>query len=230
MNSHKPAVVVAAAWLALMTGLLVGGEVGDAVSFSIAGVCGVALVILGSAAAARCRVLPRRANAQRAGLALLAVALGAMLGLGNLGANWLIAEADPRLRLLLSDRMATLEPRVALIASPLVEEVLVRLLLMSVIAWLVFRVTKHATVAFAIALVGSAVIFAALHLARPFPDDPALANYYRTALMVKYTLAGLPLGLVFWRWGLPYAMICHIAANGVHLILQKGLFQAGTIA
>jgi hypothetical protein len=51
-----------------------------------------------------------------------------------------------------------------------------------------------------------------------------LANYYRAALLTKYTLAGLPLGWIFWRWGLPYAILCHVAANAVHLAFQAGLF------
>jgi membrane protease YdiL (CAAX protease family) len=78
--------------------------------------------------------------------------------------------------------------------------------------------------AFAIGLVGSSLVFALLHLGRPTPADPALANYYRAALLAKYTLAGLPLGWIFWRWGLPYAILCHVAANAAHLAAQKGVF------
>jgi hypothetical protein len=36
--------------------------------------------------------------------------------------------------------------------------------------------------------------------------------------------AGLPLGWIFWRRGLPYAILCHIAANAAHLALQEGVF------
>jgi len=64
-------------------------------------------VILGFAAASRCRGLPRHVNGQRARLAFLSLALGAVLGLANLGANCLIAEADPALRALLANRMAS---------------------------------------------------------------------------------------------------------------------------
>jgi hypothetical protein len=41
------------------------------------------------------------------------------LGLANLAANWVIAEAEPRLRALLAERMATLDPREAVVASPI---------------------------------------------------------------------------------------------------------------
>jgi Type II CAAX prenyl endopeptidase Rce1-like len=221
-SRREAALAVAAAWLAFIAALLVGREVEDAGSFAIAAVSGAALVFLGFAAVSRAG-RPRRVPADRARLALLSLAAGTGLGVANLAANKAIAAMDPALRALMVERMATLAPLEGLIASPLIEEIAVRLFLMSAIAWIVFRVTKHATLALAIALVGSALFFALLHLDRPLPDKPALANYYRAALVTKYTLAGLPLGWLFWRWGLPYAILCHIAANAAHLALQDSL-------
>lgn len=215
---------VAAAWCAFIAGAIAGGEVEDPASLALAGVIGAALVFIGFAAASRCRTLSRRVTVQRSRLAVLSLAAGTALGVANLAANWLIAALDLRLRALLVERMATLEPLEAVVASPLMEEVAVRLFLMSVMAWVVFRFTKRAGLAFAIALVGSAFFFALLHLGRPFPDNPGLANTYRAALMTKYTLAGVPLGWLFWRWGLPYAILCHVAANAAHLALQGSLF------
>lgn len=221
---REVAVAVVAAWLAfIMVGLLLGGEIEDLGSFAVAGATGAVLVFLGFAAASRCRTVSRRVTTKRARLALLALAAGVALGLANLAANWTIARIDPVFRVLLAERMVTLEPLDALVASPLVEEIAVRLFLMSVMAWLVFRFTKRPAIAFASALVASALFFALLHLGRPMPADPALANYYRAALVTKYTLAGVPLGWIFWRWGLPYAVLCHVAANGAHLVLQ-GMF------
>lgn len=215
----------AAAWLGFMSGLLAGGEVEDVASFAIAGAVGAALVVVGFAAARRCRTLSRLAGVQPARLALLSLAIGAGLGVANLAANWAIAASDPAIRALLVERMETLRPRplIGLVAAPLVEEVVMRLFLMSVIAWVVSRFTKRAMPVFAIALVGSAFVFALLHLDRPLPADPMLADFYRAALVAKYTLAGLPLGWIFWRWGLPYAILCHVAANGAHLALQGHL-------
>lgn len=215
---------VGAAWVAFMAGLLVGGEVVDLASFLIAGASGAALVWLGFAAASRCRTLPERANADRTRLALLALAVGAGLGLANLAANWAIAATDPTLRVLLAEHMVTLRPPVALFSSPVVEEVAVRLFLLSALTWIVFRFTKRAGLAFALALAGSAVFFALMHLGRPLPADPVLANYYRAALVAKYTVAGVLMGWVFWRWGLPYSILCHAAANAAHLALQDRLF------
>jgi hypothetical protein len=207
-----------------MAGLLAGGEIGDAGSFALAAGTAAVLVLLGYAAASRCRPLSARPPAQRPRMALLALAIGTALGAANLLANWLIAEADPALRALLVERMATLDPVDGLIAAPLVEEVTVRLFLMSVIAWIVIRFTRRRAVLLPIALFGSALVFALLHLGRPFPGDAALADYYRAALVTKYTLAGLPLGWIFWHWGLPYAMLCHAAANAAHLALQGSVF------
>jgi membrane protease YdiL (CAAX protease family) len=215
---------VAAAWLAFMTGLLAGGEIEDAVSFALAGVIGAALVFLGFAAASRCRTLPRRPSGQHARLALLSLAAGTGLGLANLVANWVIAAAHPTLRALLAQRLTKLDPLVGMVSAPIVEEVAVRLFLMSAIAWIMSRFTTRTQLAFWLALIGSAFVFALLHLARPLPDDGMLANYYRAALVAKYTPAGIVLGLVFWRWGLPYAMLCHAAANAAHLAFQDTLF------
>jgi hypothetical protein len=223
--TRETAVTVAAAWLAFIAGLLAGGEIRDFASFAIASATGAVLVVLGFAAALRCRTLPRRSNVRRTRLALLSLGAGMVLGIANLGANVMIAEAHPQFRALLVERTATLAPVVGVVASPLVEEIAVRLFLMSTMAWIVLRLTKRAALAFAIALLGSSLVFALLHLARPMPADSMLANYYRAALLTKYTLAGLPLGWVFWRWGLPYAILCHVASNAAHLALQEGVFN-----
>ena len=220
--SHPPA--IAAAWLAFMAGLLIGGDIGDPFSIVIGAVAGFGLVVIGFLAAGRQRRLMARDQSQRLRLALGAVAVGVAFGAANLAANWLIAQRDPAIHALLADRMGTLQPVVGIVAAPLVEEITVRLFLMSVIVWVAFRLTKQDGVAFAIGLLGSSLVFAVLHLGRPFPGDPALANYYRTTLLLKYTFAGLPLGWVFWRWGLPYSILCHAAANAAHFALQKNVF------
>lgn len=220
----EAALAVTATWLTLMAGLLLGGGIGDAASFAIAGAGGAALVFLGFAAASRCRALPRKSQAHRARAALLSLAIGTAAGMANLAANWMIAQKDPVLRAVLVERFAVIDPLEAMVTAPILEEVVVRLFLMSALAWLVSRVTTRARLVFAIALVGSALFFALPHLGRPFPENPTLASFYGAALFTKYTLAGLPLGWIFWRWGLPYSILCHAAANAAHLALQGVLF------
>ena len=115
-------------------------------------------------------------------------------------------------------------PMEALVASPLMEEVAMRLFLLSALTWVLFRLTKRRGLSFALALAGSSIGFALIHLDRPMPADAGLAAFYQAALVVKYTLGGLPFGLIFWRWGLPYAILCHVAANLAHLALQQTVF------
>jgi hypothetical protein len=147
------------------------------------------------------------------------------LGLFNLGANWAIAQIHPTLRALLVQRFSDIGVIDSVLAAPLLEEVTVRLFVMSAIAWVVFRSCKRATLAFGLALLMSAVFFAALHLFRPLPLDPALVTYYRIALMAKYTVAGAVLGWVFWRWGLPYAILTHALVNATHTMLEQLVFR-----
>jgi len=212
-----------AAWLAFMAGLIAGGEVDDFASVAIGAAIGAALVVVGFAAASRTRVLSE-AGSNRARLVALSVAAGVALGVANLGANWLIASSHPSLRELLVRRFATLPPIVGIVAAPLTEEVSVRLFLMSAIAWIVSRATGNRTAIFAIALIASSVVFASLHLGRPFPGDQSVATFYRASLMTKYTLAGLPMGWLFWRWGLPYAIVCHAMVNATHIVLERFVF------
>jgi membrane protease YdiL (CAAX protease family) len=218
------ALAPAAAWLAFMIGLVVGREVQDAGSAAIGAAIGAALVLLGFAAASRTRTLSHGASPDRTRLALLALAAGSGLGLANLAANWLIANAHPALRELLVRRFTTMDPWVGVVSAPLVEEVMVRLFLMSAIAWIVSLITKNPSTIFVVALLGSSLVFALLHLGRPFPGDPALASFYRASLVTKYMLAGLPMGWLFWRYGLPYAILCHAAGNATHLLVQRFVF------
>jgi membrane protease YdiL (CAAX protease family) len=187
-------------------------------------VLGLAAVGLGFAAASRCRVLQPATTALRVRRAIWAVALGVGFGAVNLGANWLIANHHPTLRLLLERRFSAIAPMTAMVAAPLTEEVNVRLFLMSAIAWIVWRVTDRRDAAFTVALIASSVIFAAMHLARPFPGQQDLVTFYRASLLVKYTIAGLPMGWLFWRCGLPYAMLCHVLVNATHIALERFVF------
>lgn len=219
---RQAAIAVAATWLAFMAALLVGREIVDATSFVVAAISGLALVAIGFAAASRSRTIVPRADA-RIQLVLFALTIGIAVGLANLGANWLMSESHPLLRVLLTARLTTAPSLEGLFAAPIVEEVAVRLFFMSCVAWLVFTRTKRAGFAFATALIVSSLAFALLHLDRPVPEDTTLANYYRLALVAKYFVLALPLGWIFWRWGLPYAMYAHIAANAVHDALYDTL-------
>ena len=215
---------VVAAWCGFMVGLFAGGDIQDAGSFVVAALIGTVLVVAGFAAASRCRTLRQAERPALARLVLMSLLIGAAAGAANLAANALIAASSPTLRALLTERVTTIPPLIGLVSAPLVEETAVRLFFMSVLAWMVSCLTGRQSAILGVALVGSSLVFALLHLTRPMPADASLANYYRAALLIKYTLGGLPLGWVFWRWGLPFAILCHAAVNGIHLLLQRLLF------
>jgi membrane protease YdiL (CAAX protease family) len=43
-------------------------------------------------------------------------------------------------------------------------------------------------------------------------------------VVLKAGAAGLLLGWVFWRWGLPYSIACHGATNAIHLLVMPVFF------
>ena len=222
---REGALALSAAWLGFLGGQLPArGQVADPAALLIVAVVGAVMVVVGFAAASRCRPLPRRSPAQRLRLLLLALAVGGVAGVGNLAANAALASLDPAIRAVLVQRFASLDAVTAIVRAPLVEEVALRLFVMSVIAWLVARFTASGSRVFGIAALLSAVVFALLHLDRAFPLDPAVARLYAGGLVLKYTLAGLVQSWAFWRWGLPYAIVCHAAVNATHCILEPVVF------
>jgi hypothetical protein len=222
---REAAAALLAAWASFLVGLLVApGQVTGAGSLAIAGGVGALFVVVGFAAASRCRPLPRRPPPQRLRLLLLALGLGGVAGVGNFAANAALASLDPAIRIVLLERFARLDPMTALVGAPLVEEVALRLFVMSGIGWVVSRFTSRGNTIFAVAALLSAVAFALLHLDRAFPLDPAVARLYAGGLVLKYTLAGLVQSWAFWRWGLPYAIVAHAAVNATHRVLEPLAF------
>lgn len=109
----------------------------------------------------------------------------------------------------------------------IVEEILVRFGLMSVVVWLAGKLTKSANKGIYIAGIGiAAFVFAAGHL-------PATAQMFglgtvsvvRTLLL--NFLPGIGFGYLYWKHGLVYAMLGHIATHVINqLILLPLLFNA----
>jgi hypothetical protein len=57
----------------------------------------------------------------------------------------------------------------------------------------------------------------------------SVEGHMEGALVLKYSLAGLLPGWTFWCWGLPYAILCHFAANAIHLLLQPMGYECSVI-
>ena len=149
----------------------------------------------------------------------LSLIIGSALGLANLIANYSVASLDSRIYVRMSEMYARSSAWSGVIANPLLEEIGFRLFLMGGIAWLLSRSTDDRRTVFLVALVVSALVFAPLHLLRP----PA-GLLDATVVVLKAGAAGLSLGWVFWRWGLPYSIACHGATNAIHLLVMPVFF------
>ena len=97
----------------------------------------------------------------------------------------------------------------------LVEEILSRLFLMSILMWVLVLVFDRASAGvFVVACLLSAIAFAAGHL----PTAAQLAPLNRlvvTRVLALNTLAGIVFGILFWRYGLEHAMLAHFATDFV---------------
>jgi membrane protease YdiL (CAAX protease family) len=186
---------------------------------------GLALVTAGFALASRVRPLPRKAleiGAVR--MTVLAVAVGVALGMANLLANLSLAMVDASIRAMLVDRFATLSPWGSILAAPVVEEIAMRLVLMSAVAWIAARFTKDPQTVFLVALWLTALAFGLMHIFRPMPDRSPFDLIYAAGVVLKSGLASLVLGWVYWRLGLPYAIVCHSLTNATHRLLAPLVF------
>ena len=174
---------------------------------------------IGFAAVGRARPLPRRSLREHARLIALSLVIGSALGIANLIANYGIASLDSRIYVQMTEQYAKFSAWSGVFASPLLEEIGLRLFLMGGIAWLLTRSTDDRRTVFLVALTVSALVFALLHLLRP-----TAGVLHATGVVLKTGAAGLLLGWIFWRWGLPYSIVCHGTTNAVHLLAMPVLF------
>jgi membrane protease YdiL (CAAX protease family) len=184
---------------------------------TVGAIVGAALIFcasaIGFAAVRRVRPLPKRPPREQARLLGLSLMIGSALGLINLLANYSVASLDSRIHVRMSEMYARASAWSGVFATPLLEEIGFRLFLMGGIAWLLSRCTDDRRSVFLVAPAVSALVFGPLHLLRP----PA-GLLDATVVVLKAGAAGLLLGWVFWRWGLPYSIVCHGTTNGVHLL------------
>jgi membrane protease YdiL (CAAX protease family) len=92
------------------------------------------------------------------------------------------------------------------------EEVITRLFLMTLLAWVLCRLRLAHSVAMSAAATLAALAFAAAHLPAAKQLAP-LTMPVVLRVMVLNSIAGLPFGLLFWRRGLEHAMVAHFSAD-----------------
>lgn len=222
----EAAMAVGAAWIAFVVALPILDSDFREPATLLAGALGTAVLMLaGFALASRVRPMSSRKGSERVRLLAWSLALGALFGITNLAVNTWLASLDPAIHQLLAERFSRISPWTSLLASPIFEEALFRLLLLSVVAFVVAQFVDDRRVVFLTALAVSALTFGVLHTLRPSPVSPDLAWIYQSGVTLKSSLAGFLLGWIFWRWGLGYAMAAHSAANAAHLLLEPLVFR-----
>jgi hypothetical protein len=177
---------------------------------------GAVLIHLGFRAADQVRPAVSPAASPRTSRAALSLLTGAVLGAVLLGVLGLWVGVEPSLRARFASRLDEpyWRPLALAIEASILEEVAFRLFAMSVLAWLAARLLKAPGWRFPIALVGSAVLFGLAHLpawATAAAATPVVAG----AVLLLNGTGGVVFGWVFWRWGLPYAVLCHFAGDVV---------------
>lgn len=216
-----PRALLAAAALGVMSALLVFfPDRADGSGSLLAGISVFAGSALALVAVKRVRPLPRRTPAAQARFALAALGVGLAVGLANLGVNFTMASLDASIRAQMVTRWAETSTWSIVFAGPILEELGYRLVLLSLLGWLVSLRTSDRRVIEWLPLMVSAVVFGVAHVFYGGVDSTA----YMIGMALKSTGGGLAFGLVFWRWGLPHAMLAHCAANGIHLVLMPALF------
>jgi hypothetical protein len=104
----------------------------------------------------------------------------------------------------------------------IVEEVLCRLLLVSLLVWLLARFNRRQARAwmYVVAITLAALLFGAGHLPTAFAAGLTGTAHPMAGIVVLNALAGIVFGGLYWRLGLEHAMVAHFNADLVlHVVL-----------
>ncbi len=116
-----------------------------------------------------------------------------------------------------------------LLYGGITEEVLIRWGLMTLIVWIVFRVSKEPRdeagaprlkAAYLTGIVVSALAFAALHLPTASAISPVVTGSLVAYVLLANSVFGLIAGYLYWRRGLECAMAAHITAHLTMMLLE----------
>jgi len=177
-------------------------------------------VFLALSLTAKVRALPARSVSQHTKLLVRAVGIGLVVGFANLGVNWSMAAVDAAIHEQMVTRWAEFSAWSVFISGVVMEEIVYRLVLMSVLAWLIARFTADRRRIFYMALGVSAVVFGVMHIFYGGVGAPL----YTVGMAVKSSAAGVVFGWIYWWWGFGYSIVSHSAANGIHLLLMRYFF------
>lgn len=103
------------------------------------------------------------------------------------------------------------------------EEILLRFFLVSMIVFLLLKIIRRSNErsiqsAFLIAITLSAVLFGIGHLPA-IALDASLNTMIVIRVILVNSIGGIVFGMIFWKWGLPAAMLSHFSADLVLLVI-----------
>jgi hypothetical protein len=226
MTSSERPLKTFATWLAFVVATTLALPQPPRLSYVLAGaVLGAVLIVVGFLAASRSRpAMAVRPAAERVRLAGGALLVGAVLGTILLATLVWLARFEPELRVRFAGRIGepAWRPWALAFESSILEETVFRLFALSVLAWIAGRVVGRGA-AFYVGLLGSTILFGLAHL--PAWSTAAHAGVLLFSLVVLLNgVGGIAFGVIFWRWGLPYAMYCHFAGDVVIQTLAPRVF------
>ncbi|MEW5982203.1 MAG: CPBP family glutamic-type intramembrane protease [Acidobacteriota bacterium] len=177
---------------------------------------GAFVVLAGFATTQAIRPLPTRSSAARVRLSASSLAAGATLGATLLTALVLAVRFEPALAARFAGRTneAAWRPLALAFESSILEEVVFRLFVLSLVAWVVLRLVKRPVWAVSAGVAASTALFAMAHLPAWSAVATSTPMLFASVLLLN-AVGGLLFAWVFWRWGLPYAILCHLAGDMV---------------
>jgi hypothetical protein len=186
---------------------------------------GAVLIVAAFPAVSRVRPLAGRTPRERSRLAGLSLLAGAALGAVLVGALVPISRLEPALRARFTGRAdePLWRPLALAVESSILEEVVFRLFLFGVAAWAADRLlrrlgatrwteARRRTWAVATGVLLSTALFGAAHLPAWFAATRGSVALVAVVMLLNGTGA-LLLAWIFWRWGLPYAILAHFAGD-----------------
>jgi len=216
-NRREATLAVGGTWLAFIAALCLAlPQPPNLIYVLICAIGGLILIVIGFGAVSRYRSISAHPFSQRFKLAALALLSGALLGAVLLAVLSFLVRLEPALRARFAGRLAEplWRPWALAFESSILEEVTFRLFAMSLLVWLAARLLRRPQAPFVVGLVGSSLLFGLAHL--PAWAAASHAGSLLFALVILLNgLGGLLFGWVYWRWGLPYAILSHFAGDMV---------------
>ena len=107
----------------------------------------------------------------------------------------------------------------------LTEELLMRFGFMTLVVWLIFKITKSLNNAtYWIGIVLASILFAVGHFPVVFNTIPNPTIALLTYVLIGNSIAGLFFGWLYWKKGLESAFVAHICAH-VAMLIGENIFN-----